>query len=189
MGIDALPQEGQAYVKQGILAASFEYPTGGREAVGMVRDILRFNGPHGSFYLREDSTKPIILLAGGTGFAPIKAIVEHAIAEGCKRPMTIYWGARARVDLYQNALPEAWVASHGNIHYVPVLSEPAPGDEWRGRTGLVHQAVMADFPDLSAHQAYACGAPAMIEAARRDFVAQGLPEEEFYADAFTFSST
>ena len=153
-----------------------------------VRDILRFNGPHGSFYLREDSAKPMILLAGGTGFAPIKAIVEHALAENCQRPMIIYWGAKARVDLYQNALPEAWTAQHAHIRYVPVLSEPAADDAWTGRTGLVHQAVLADFADLSGHQVYACGSPAMIDAAKRDFMAQGLPEEEFFADAFSFAS-
>ena len=153
-----------------------------------VRDILRFNGPHGTFYLREDSKKPMILLAGGTGFAPIKAIVEHAIAEKCERPMFIYWGAKARVDLYQNALPEQWAAEHDNITYVPVLSEPAASDEWAGRTGFVHQAVLADLADLSAYQVYACGAPVMIEAAKRDFMAKGLPEEEFFADAFTFST-
>lgn len=153
-----------------------------------VRDILRFNGPHGTFYLREDSKKPMILLAGGTGFAPIKAIVEHAIAEKCERPMFIYWGAKARVDLYQDALPAQWAAEHSTIKYVPVLSEPAASDEWAGRTGFVHQAVLADFADLSAYQVYACGAPVMIEAAKGDFVAKGLPEEEFFADAFTFST-
>ena len=154
-----------------------------------VRDILRFNGPHGSFYLREESPKPMILLAGGTGFAPIKAIVEHAIAENCMRPMHLYWGAKARVDLYLNALPERWAAEHANISYVPVLSEPAADDRWTGRSGLVHQAVIADFPDLSGHQVYACGAPAMIDAARHDFAAIcKLPEEEFFADAFTFST-
>lgn len=153
-----------------------------------VRDILRFNGPHGTFYLREDSAKPIVFLCGGTGFAPIKAIVEHAIAEECQRPMFIYWGARAKVDLYQHALPEQWAAQHANIRYIPVLSSPAEGDDWTGRTGLVHEAVLADFADLSGHQVYACGAPAMIEAAKRDFAAKGLPEEEFFADAFTFST-
>ncbi len=153
-----------------------------------VRDILRFNGPHGTFYLREDSKKPMILLAGGTGFAPIKAIVEHAIAEECQRPIFIYWGAKARVDLYQNALPEQWAAAHANITYVPVLSEPAADDAWAGRTGFVHQAVLADFPDLAGYQVYACGAPVMIDVAKRDFMAQGLPEEEFFSDAFTFST-
>lgn len=153
-----------------------------------VRDILRFNGPYGSFYLREESTKPMIMLAGGTGFAPLKAIVEHAIAEECTRPIDIYWGAKAKVDLYQNVLPEQWAATHPNIRYIPVLSEPAADDAWPGRTGLVHQAVLADFPDLSGYQVYACGAPVMIDAAKRDFMAQGLPEEEFFADAFTFST-
>jgi len=153
------------------------------------RDILRFNGPHGTFYLREDSKKPMILLAGGTGFAPIKAIVEHAIAEQCERPMYIYWGAKAKIDLYQNALPEKWAAEHANIHYVPVLSEPAPDDAWAGRTGFVHAAVIADFPDLSGYQVYACGAPVMIDVARNDFINTcRLPEEEYFADAFTFSN-
>ena len=152
-----------------------------------ARDILRLNGPHGSFHLREDSPKPVILVAGGTGFAPIKAIVEHAIAEKCARPLHIYRGARARVDLYLNALPEQWAAEHANIGYVPVLSEAATGDDWTGRSGLVHQAVLADFPDLSGHQIYACGAPAMIDAARAEFVERGLPAEEFFADAFTFA--
>ncbi|PKO88817.1 MAG: CDP-6-deoxy-delta-3,4-glucoseen reductase [Betaproteobacteria bacterium HGW-Betaproteobacteria-12] len=154
-----------------------------------LRDILRFNGPHGSFYLREDSPKPMILLAGGTGFAPIKAIVEHAIAEECQRPMVIYWGAKARVDLYQDALPHQWAASHPHIRYVPVLSEPAADDAWTGRRGFVHQAVMEDFPDLSGHQVYACGSPAMIEAAKADFIGRcQLPDEEFFADVFSFST-
>ncbi len=151
-----------------------------------VRDILRFNGPHGSFFLRENSDKPLILLAGGTGFAPIKALVEHALHKGYKRAMHLYWGCRSRSDLYLDALPQAWAAA-GQLAYVPVLSEPSAEAHWTGRTGLVHQAVLADFPDLSGHQVYACGAPAMIDAARRDFTAAGLPEAEFFADAFTFS--
>ncbi|MBS1189153.1 MAG: CDP-6-deoxy-delta-3,4-glucoseen reductase [Rhodocyclaceae bacterium] len=154
-----------------------------------VRDILRFNGPHGTFYLREESAKPMILVAGGTGFAPIKALVEHALHEGNRRPIYLYWGARTRRDLYQNALPEQWAAAHSHIRYVPVLSEPVPGDEWTGRTGFVHQAVMADFPDLSGFQVYACGSPAMVDAARQEFTtACKLPEEEFFADSFTFSA-
>lgn len=155
-----------------------------------VRDILRFDGPHGSFSLQNDAGKPIILLAGGTGFAPIKSIVEQAIADRYPHPLYIYWGAKARVDLYQNALPEMWAANHANIHYVPVLSEPAADDAWTGRTGFVHHAVLADFPDLSGHQVYACGSPVMINIARKDFISQcGLPEEEFFSDAFTFSAS
>jgi CDP-4-dehydro-6-deoxyglucose reductase len=154
-----------------------------------VKDILRFNGPHGSFFLREESDKPMILLAGGTGFAPIKAIVEHAIAEDCRREMIIYRGARARIDLYMDDLPRTWAATHPNIRYVPVLSEATADDAWSGRTGLVHRAVMADWPDLAGHQVYACGAPGMIDAARQEFTATcRLPAEEFFADAFTFAA-
>lgn len=153
-----------------------------------LRDILRFNGPHGSFYLREDSTKPMIFLAGGTGFAPIKALVEHAIAENCARRIYVYWGAKARVDLYMPSLPEQWPAAHQNISYIPVLSEPAENDQWHGRTGLVHQAVTVDHENLADFQVYACGSPGMIEATKRDFIAAGLPEDEFFADVFSFST-
>ncbi len=153
------------------------------------KDILRFEGPLGSFYLREDSNKPVILVAGGTGFAPIKAIVEHAIHKDIRRPLTLYRGARQAADLYLDELPENWQREHG-ITYVPVLSDVAPGETWNGRRGLVHQAVMEDLPDLSGHEVYACGAPAMIEAARRDFCVRcKLPEDAFYADAFTPAAT
>jgi CDP-4-dehydro-6-deoxyglucose reductase len=149
------------------------------------RDILRFEGPYGSFFLREDSDKPIVLLASGTGFAPIKAIVEHALHVGTKRAMALYWGGRKRSDLYMHDLAQRWAAEHG-IGFVPVLSEPLPEDAWRGRTGLVHQAVMEDYADLSGFQVYACGNPLMVEAARADFTAmRGLPADEFYCDAFT----
>jgi len=149
------------------------------------KDILRFEGPLGTFYLREDSDKPVVLLAGGTGFAPIKAIIEHAIHHKIKRPMTLYRGARQSADLYLNELPESWQREHG-ITYVPVLSDAPADDAWTGRRGLVHQAVVEDLPDLSGHEVYACGAPAMIEAAHRDFCTRcGLPESAFYADAFT----
>ena len=153
------------------------------------REILRFEGPLGSFYLRETSDKPIVLVAGGTGFAPIKAIIEHAIHHGIERPMTLYWGARSRTDLYLPDLPHEWQRDNPGFRYVPVLSEPRDDDGWTGRTGFVHRAVMEDFPDLSGHQVYACGAPAMIDAAKRDFAQQrGLPPEEFFADSFTYAA-
>lgn len=151
-----------------------------------VRDILRINGPHGSFHLREESARPLLLVAGGTGFAPIKALVEHLLYESVVRPITIYWGARDAAGLYLAELPVTWASSQANIVYVPVLSEPEPA--WSGRSGLVHAAVLADFPDLSGHDVYICGAPAMIDAARRDFTSAGLPEAQFFADAFTFAA-
>ena len=149
------------------------------------KEILRFEGPLGTFFLREDSNKPIILLASGTGFAPIKAIVEHEIHKGIKRPTTLYWGGRVRADLYMNELAEKWQREDG-IGYVPVLSEARLEDNWRGRTGFVHRAVMEDFPDLSGHQVYACGAPVMVEAAHQDFTTRcKLSDEEFFSDSFT----
>jgi CDP-4-dehydro-6-deoxyglucose reductase len=152
------------------------------------KDILRIEGPFGDFRLDENSSKPIVMVAGGTGFAPVKALMEHAIHNHIIRPIHIYWGARERAGLYLPELPEKWAAEHAHIGYMPVLSEPARGDGWTGRTGLVHEAVLADYPNLSGHQVYACGAPAMIEAALRDFTAHGLPAGEFFADAFTFAS-
>jgi CDP-4-dehydro-6-deoxyglucose reductase len=153
------------------------------------REILRFEGPLGSFYLREDSDRPIILVAGGTGFAPIKALVEHALHRRIDRQMVLYWGARARRDLYLPTLPGAWQQQHPNFTFIPVLSEPAPGDDWPGRTGLVHQAVLDDFADLSGWQVYACGAPAMIDAARTTFTRdRHLPEGQFFADSFTYAA-
>ncbi len=151
-----------------------------------VRDILRFEGPFGTFFLRDDSEKPIVLLASGTGFAPIKSLVEQAFHTGVTRPMILYWGARVRADLYMNELPEMWARERTNFKYIPVLSEPLGGDNWSGRTGLVHQAVMHDLPDLGGYQVYACGAPVMVEAAHRDFTTRcKLPDDEFYSDAFT----
>ncbi len=153
------------------------------------RDILRMEAPLGSFFLREDSDKPIVFVASGTGFAPIKSIVQHAIRRGITRPMTIYWGARKRSDIYLPDLPVAWARENPHIRYVPVLSEPGPECNWTGRTGFVHQAVMADFPDLSGHQVYACGVPIMVNSARTDFTTRcGLPADEFYADSFTTSA-
>jgi len=149
------------------------------------RDILRLEGPLGTFFLREESAKPIVFVASGTGFAPIKSIIEAAVAKGVTRPMTLYWGGRRPRDLYMNALAEGW-AAQGLLKYVPVVSEALPEDGWAGRSGFVHRAVMEDFPDLASHQVYACGVPVMVDAARRDFTAScRLPEDEFYADSFT----
>lgn len=150
------------------------------------KDILRLEGPFGSFYLREDSPLPLVLLASGTGMAPIKALIEDLRAKRIQRPAVLYWGARQRADLYLDTWVREQVAECPWLHYVPVLSEPGSDDAWQGRTGLVHQAVMADLPDLSGHQVYACGAPVMVDAAQRDFTARcGLPGDAFFADSFT----
>jgi CDP-4-dehydro-6-deoxyglucose reductase, E3 len=149
------------------------------------RDILRIKGPLGTFFLREDSDKPIIFVASGTGFAPIKGIIEHALQIGIQRPMHFYWGARTLADLYMLDKAQEW--EKRGIKFTPVLSEALPTDNWKGRTGFVHQAVMEDYADLSGHQVYACGAPVVVEAAHRDYTSQRkLPNEEFFSDAFTF---
>jgi CDP-4-dehydro-6-deoxyglucose reductase len=149
------------------------------------KEILRFEGPLGTFFLRDQSAKPIIFVASGTGFAPIKAMIQHALQKGITRPMTLYWGGRRRADLYLNDLAETWARDYG-VTYVPVLSEAQPEDQWTGRTGFVHLAVMEDFPDMTGYQVYACGVPLMVEAAHKDFMSRcNLPEDEFYSDAFT----
>jgi CDP-4-dehydro-6-deoxyglucose reductase, E3 len=150
------------------------------------KEILRLEGPYGSFFLREESDKPVILLASGTGFAPIKALIERMREQGIDRPTRFYWGCRSRADLYLHDWAVRTAGELPWLTYVPVLSEPAVDEVWHGRTGLVHQAVLADCPDLNTYQVYACGAPIMVASAHRDFVAlAGLPDEDFYADAFT----
>ncbi len=150
------------------------------------KDILRVEGPFGSFFLREDSEKPMILLASGTGFAPIKAIIEHLQFKHSQRHAVLYWGCRSKADLYLHDWALEAAAKMPNLHYIPVLSEAKPEDDWTGRTGLVHQAVMHDHPNLMNHQVYACGAPIMVASAQHDFVVRsGLPDDEFFADSFT----
>jgi CDP-4-dehydro-6-deoxyglucose reductase len=149
------------------------------------KDILRAEGPYGSFFLREDSDKPMVLLASGTGFAPIKALIEHMQHRGITRPATLYWGGRRPADLYMSDWVQAQLALMPQLRYVPVVSNATSEDAWTGRTGFVHQAVLQDHPDLSLHQVYACGAPIVVDSARRDYVLAGLPEAEFFADSFT----
>ncbi len=150
------------------------------------REILRVEAPLGSFFLREDSDAPMVFLASGTGFAPIKALIERLRETGSRREIALYWGGRRPRDLYQSELAEQWAAQMPNLRFVPVVSDAQPEDAWEGRTGFVHQAVLQDLPDLSRWQVYACGAPAMVESARRDFVEQaGLDPEAYFADAFT----
>ena len=151
------------------------------------RAILRLHGPLGSFYLRKSPSQPAVLMAGGTGFAPIKSIIEDALGEGFAPPMHLYWGVRARRDLYHDALARRWAREHENFHYTPVLSEPTGQCEWRGRTGFVHQAVLEDFPDLSGWGAYLSGPPPMVNAARSALVAHGLDPTCLHSDSFDYA--
>ena len=152
-----------------------------------VGDVLQAEGPLGTFFLHEESDKPIIFMSGGCGFGSIKGMLEHAFKTGSKRSMVLYWGARVPEDFYQFDLPEKWQREHDNFRFIPVLSEPEPEHGWQGRTGLVHQAILQDYPQLENYQVYACGSPGMIEAARAPFMAQGLPEDQYFADKFSFA--
>ncbi|MEO8543289.1 MAG: CDP-6-deoxy-delta-3,4-glucoseen reductase [Burkholderiaceae bacterium] len=149
------------------------------------KEIQRIEGPFGSFYLREESDKPMVLLASGTGFAPIKALIEHLQFQGITRPATLYWGGRRPEDLYLDGWVRQKLAEMPNLRYVPVISNATAEDAWTGRTGFVHKAVLEDLPDLSGYQVYACGAPIVIDSARLEYSdLAGLPEDEFYADSF-----
>lgn len=150
------------------------------------KDILRIEGPFGSFFLREDSDAPMVMLASGTGFAPIKALLENMAQKGITRATTLYWGGRRPSDLYMDTWVRDFAATHSWLSYVPVVSNSLPEDTWTGRSGFVHQAVLDDLPDLSAYQVYACGAPIVVESAKRDFCfLAGLSEDNFFADSFT----
>lgn len=152
-----------------------------------AKEMFRIEGPHGNFYIREKSKKPIIFMAGGTGFAPLKGMVEHALNIGLERPIHIFWGARAAEDLYMDEVAQKFTKLNPLIRYTPVLSDPKEDDNWAGRTGWVHEAILQDYPDLSAHEVYAAGPPAMVYAAEDAFKAAGLAKENYISDAFEFN--
>jgi CDP-4-dehydro-6-deoxyglucose reductase len=147
--------------------------------------IMRIQAPLGGFYLREESDRPLIMMAGGTGFAPLKGMIEHALHIGIDRPIHLYWGVRSQRDLYLEELAQRWATENPNFQYTPVLSEPE-GD-WRGRTGWVHEAVVQDYPDMSGHDLYMSGPPPMVFAGKDAFLSAGLPEENMYSDVFEWA--
>ncbi|MCB1722935.1 MAG: CDP-6-deoxy-delta-3,4-glucoseen reductase [Chromatiaceae bacterium] len=149
------------------------------------RAILRIQAPLGSFVLDEESDRPMIFMGGGTGFAPLKGQIEQAFRAKLKQPIHLYWGVRSKRDLYLPDLPEQWVRAHANFSFVPVLSEP--DEDWQGRTGWVHEAVMADFPDLSTYDLYMAGPPPMVNAGRDAFRAAGMPDAHMHYDSFEYA--
>lgn len=153
------------------------------------KDILRIEGPHGSFFLREEASRPMIFVAGGTGFAPIKGIIEHALAEGLTQPMFLYWGVRTQKDLYLDALPLKWAKHLPNFNFVPVFSEPTADQPADVRTGYVHDAVIKDFPDgLADFDVYASGPPVMVHSGFAAFKQHGMSEDRYFSDAFEFQT-
>ena len=161
---------------------------GGKFSEGVLAHLtkasmLKVELPYGEFALSNTADRQAILIATGTGFAPIKSMIEDVIRRGGRRPIHLYWGANRESDLYMSELLTKWSDHHAWFRYTPVVSSPGPA--WSGRTGFVHEAVKADYPAMSALEVYACGAPAMIDAARRDFLREGgLPQEAFFSDAF-----
>lgn len=150
------------------------------------KEILRIQAPLGSFTVREQSSRPLLFVAGGTGFAPIKGMLEHAFYAGLQRPMLLYWGVRSRRDLYLPDLPDRWAQEHPEFQFTPVLSEPDA--DWHGRRGFVHEAVLADHPDISEFDVYLAGPPVMVEAGRKAFEAAGLAREHMVSDAFEYGA-
>lgn len=149
------------------------------------RTLLRFEGPLGAFYLRENSDRPALLMAGGTGFGPIKAMLERQFARSAARPLHLFWGARAQRDIYLDSLARNWAQRHSNFRYTPVLSEPDDG--WRGERGLVHEALLRAHPKLAGHEVYMAGPPAMIHAGKQAFVAAGLDADHLFYDSFDYA--
>lgn len=151
------------------------------------KSILKIEGPFGSYYLREESNRPIILIGGGTGFAPLKGMLEHAFKIGYDKPIHLFCGVRAKRDLYMDATAKAWLKEFKNLKYTAVLSQPDDSDGWQGKTGYVHEAVVEEYPDLSGYDVYLSGPPAMVKSGMDAFYAIGLPETQIYSDSFEYS--
>ncbi len=152
------------------------------------RDLLRFEGPFGTYFLRQDADRPILFVAGGTGFAPVKGMLRQALEAGMKQPMHLFWGARTQADLYLDTMVREWERSHDNLLYTPVLSDPEGEEKWTGARGFVHEEVLREYPDLSLHDVYASGPPPMIEAIRTRFREKGMDGERFFYDSFDYGA-
>ncbi len=153
-----------------------------------VKDIIRIQGPYGTYFLRKDEDQPIIMVAGGTGFAPVKGLIEDALEAGFKQPITLYWGARTEQDLYMNALAQRWEKEIPGFRYIPVLSELDASSDWQGETGFVHETIARQQTDLSKCSLYASGPPVMIEALKQALPEKGLNQDFFYTDAFDYAA-
>ena len=162
----------------------------GAQVFGQMQEkaMLRIRGPLGTFFLREDSKRPAILIGGGTGFAPLKAMLEHAFYTSVEKPLHLFWGVRAKRDLYLGELPEQWLQTRKNFLYTAVLSEPIASDDWQGETGFVTDSVIRHYPDLSAYDVYMSGPPVMVETGHKLFLQHGLNEERFFSDAFEYAA-
>lgn len=150
------------------------------------KTILRIEAPLGGFVLDESSERPMLFIAGGTGYAPVRSQIKHAFHAGIERPMKLYWGVRDIPDLYLPDEPEQWQTEHSHFSFVPVLSEPS--EQWQGRTGWVHEAVLADHDNLTDYDIYMAGPPVMVKAARDALLAAGVPEAQLHYDSFEYAA-
>ncbi len=149
--------------------------------------LLEIQGPLGSFFLQENSARPLLMVAGGTGYAPYKAMLRHLFENQIKCPITLYWGARSKADLYEQSQAEQWAREQADFRFVPVLSEPQPGDQWTGRRGRVHEAVLGDYGELSRHDIYLAGPPPMVRGARQSLLLKGADPARIFSDAFDYA--
>jgi CDP-4-dehydro-6-deoxyglucose reductase, E3 len=153
-----------------------------------AKTLLRIEGPLGQFWFREESPRPAVMIGGGTGYAPLRAMLRHLLERGDRRPLHLYWGAQAKIDLYEDARLHEWCSRHPQFKYTPVLSDPKTSDAWTGQTGWVHMAALEEYrSQLAEIDVYASGPPAMIEAIRSEFIAQGLPASQLFFDSFDFA--
>lgn len=151
------------------------------------RDILRFEGPQGNFFVRNDAPeRPLIMMGGGTGFAPLKSMIENLLESGDRREIHLFWGARTAAELYLDDLPALWSRKHAHIHYTRAVSDEMPAKDFDAFHGLVQDAVLAAHPDLSGFDVYMSGPPAMIEAAKAAFRAHGVQADRLFYDSFEF---
>jgi len=148
--------------------------------------LLRIEGPIGQFSYRE-GLGPVLMVAGGTGFAPLKSMLRHMLETGIRRDLHLYWGARHTQDVYEEALVLEWVRRHPQLKFTAVLSEASAAEAAHHRAGWVHEALLADYPDLARFEVYAAGPPAMIEAMRTHFPRHGLSTERLYFDSFDYA--
>ncbi len=149
------------------------------------KDILRFEGPLGTFFIRRSSDRPLVLMGGGTGFAPLKSMIEELIEAGDPRAVHLFWGVSSEPDLYAQALIGSWIEQHPRLKFTPVLAEP--GEEWTGARGFVHETVLSEVVDLAGHDVYMSGPPAMVNAGRNAFLQAGLGEDRLFYDSFDFA--
>ena len=149
--------------------------------------LMRIEGPLGSYFLREESNRPVLFIGGGTGFAPLKGMLEHAFYTGIERPIHLFCGVRSKRDLYMDAMVQEWLQQYTNLKYTAVLSDPLAADDWQGETGFVHESVIAHYPDLSDYDVYLSGPPPMVKAGMDAFYEKALPETQIYSDSFEYS--